>query len=123
MIDEKLIIEKLELYKEGIQKLNKPYMKKYLSPNQFCSLMDKLIKYIEINKENNTENLNFIALRTKNMNSEREAIRRDVSRYYWTRFYLNNPHRYFEDYLKIKLRPIDKMILLGILPKYVDQVK
>lgn len=53
MIDEKLIIEKLESYKDGIQKLNKPYMKKYLSPNQFCYLMDKLIKYIERNKENN----------------------------------------------------------------------
>ena len=46
MVDEKLIIEKLESYKDGVQKLNKPYMKKYLSPNQFCLLMDKLIEYI-----------------------------------------------------------------------------
>ena len=53
MIDEKLIIEKLESYKEGIQKLNKPYMKKYLSPNQFCYAMDRLIEYIKTNKENN----------------------------------------------------------------------
>lgn len=51
MIDERLIIEKLDLYKDGIQKLNKPYMKKYLSPNQFCYLMDRLIEYIETNKE------------------------------------------------------------------------
>ena len=58
MIDEKLIIEKLESYKEGIQKLNKPYMKKYLSPNQFYYLMNRLIEYIEANKEceNNDRN-------------------------------------------------------------------
>ena len=51
MIDEKLIKEKLESYKEGIQKLNKPYMKKHISPNQFCNLMNRLIEYIETNKE------------------------------------------------------------------------
>ena len=51
MIDEKLIIEKLESCKEGIQKLNKPYMKKYITPNQFCYIVDKLIEYIETNKE------------------------------------------------------------------------
>ena len=40
MIDEKLIIEKLEPYKDGIQKLNKSYMRKYISPNQFCYLLN-----------------------------------------------------------------------------------
>lgn len=57
------------------------------------------------------------------MSDEKEKIRRDINRFYWTRFYLNNPHRYFEEYLNIKLKPLDKFILLWILPKYVDQVK
>ncbi len=55
--------------------------------------------------------------------NDKEKIMKDSNRFYWTRFYLNNPHRYFEDYLKIKLRPTDKLILLWVLPKYVDQVK
>lgn len=52
MVDEKLIIEKIESLKDNIKQLNKPYMKKYLSANQFCYLMDRLIEYIESKKEN-----------------------------------------------------------------------
>ena len=47
MIDEKLIIEKLELLKNNAGKiLKKPYMLKYISPDQFCEILDKIIEYI-----------------------------------------------------------------------------
>lgn len=47
MVDEKLVIEKIEYLKSNVEKiLKKPYMVKYMTPDQFCYLMDKLIGYI-----------------------------------------------------------------------------
>lgn len=48
MIDEKIIIEKLKHLKDEAQRiLKKPYATEYITPDQFCYILDMLIEYID----------------------------------------------------------------------------
>ena len=48
MIDEKIVIRKLEIMKNNSKKvMNKQNMIMYMSQDQFCYLIDYIIKYID----------------------------------------------------------------------------
>ena len=46
MVDEKLVIEKLQSLKNKVKKIEGIYMGKYLTPDQFCYFMDAIIEYM-----------------------------------------------------------------------------
>lgn len=48
MVDEKIVIRKLEIIKDNSKKImNKSHSIMYMSQDQFCYLIDYIIKYID----------------------------------------------------------------------------